>query len=303
LLHRSSNRPIPYRNEEHMRHDQLEQSNFIYRYPDLAERVHRRAGAGYAQRWIELTGQHHTGASSVLDLGCWIGIDAEHLAHRYTVVGVDIQPHLIDYARHHRSGPDFQVGDMTNVRLNRAFDVVLCVGNTLSYVHNPPELDAAFATFAAHAHRGSLLILHTLLAPIADSDPAMVRRLDVGTLRAAYTDRSEWQPLTQLLTTRRTWRYDDGRTEVDILRRRILVPPELELRARLAGWEVFGVEFDPPELAGSAAGAVGCVLARFRGRQWYGTRPCRRSSSGCPPSVDIRRRQSGRGCVVRDRRR
>jgi SAM-dependent methyltransferase len=247
-----------------MRGDQLDKSNFIYRRPDLAERVRRPTAVAHAQRWIDLIEKHHPRASSVVDLGCWIGIDAEHLARRYTVVGVDIQPHLIDYARKHRAGPDFRVGNIASIRLGRAFDVVLCAGNSLSYIHDALELDAAFATFAAHARRDSLLILHTLLAPIADRAPAVPQRLDVGELRATYTDRSEWCPLTQLLTTRRTWQHDNGTTEIDILHRRVLPAPELELRARLAGWEVLSVDFDPPEQAGSALGAVGCLVARFR---------------------------------------
>jgi SAM-dependent methyltransferase len=244
---------------------QLEQSNFIYRRPDLAE-VLRRATAGErAQRWIGLIDQHHPSATTVLDLGCWVGIDAEHLARRYAVTGLDIQPHLIDYARQHRSGVDFHVGDFTKVRLGRAFDVVLCVGNSLSYVHDTRALDAAFATFAAHARRDSLLVLHTLLAPIADRAPAVPQRVEVGGLRATYTDQGEWHPLTHLLTTRRTWQHDDGTTEIDILHRRVLPAPELELRARLAGWDVLDVDLDPPEHAGSALGAIGHLVARFRG--------------------------------------
>ena len=147
--------------------DQLEKSNLIYRRPNLAERMRRRVADAHAQHWINLIEQYHPSADSVLDLGCWIGMDAERLSDRYTVVGVDIQPHLIDYARSHRPGLEFRVGDITSVRLGRAFDVVLCVGNSLSYVHDAHDLDAAFATFTAHARRGSLLIVHTLLAPIA----------------------------------------------------------------------------------------------------------------------------------------
>lgn len=244
---------------------QLEQTNFIYRRPDLAERLRRPTAEERAQRWIDLIDQHHPTASTVLDLGCWIGIDAEHLARRYTVTGVDIQPHLIDYARQHRPRVDFHVGDFTTVRLGRAFDVVLCVGNSLSYVHDALALDAAFATFSAHARHDSLLILHTLLAPIADRGPTIPQRVEVGSLRATYTDHGEWHPLTHLLITRRTWQHDDGTTELDILHRRVLPAPELELRARLAGWDLLDVDLDPPEQAGSALGAVGCLVARFRG--------------------------------------
>jgi SAM-dependent methyltransferase len=246
-----------------MRADQLAKSNFIYRRPNLAERVRRETADAYAHRWTNLIEQYHPQASSVVDLGCWTGMDAERLSTRYTVVGVDIQPHLIDYAREHRSGPEFRVGDITSVRLGRAFDVVLCVGNSLSYVHDALDLDAAFATFTAHARLGSLLIVHTLLAPIADCAPTDPQRIAVEGLRATYTDRSEWCPLTQLLTTRRTWHHDDGTTETDILHRRVLPAPELALRARQAGWEVLSVDFDPPEQAGPELGAVGRLVARF----------------------------------------
>lgn len=68
-----------------------------------------------------------------------------------------------------------------------------------------------------------------------------------------------------MLTTRRTWQHDDGTTEIDLLRRRVLPAPELELRAGLAGWDVLDVGLDSREQAGSALGAVGRVVARFRG--------------------------------------
>jgi SAM-dependent methyltransferase len=247
-----------------MRADHLTTSNFIYRRPDLAETLCRPTADAHAQRWRDLINHHHPGARSVLDLGCWIGMDAERLARRYTVVGVDIQPSLIDYARQHRSGVDFRVGDITSVRIGHKTDVILCVGNSLSYVHSPLDLDATFETFAAHARRGTLLILNTLLAPIADIDPAVPQCLAVGEWSATYTDHNTWCPLTQLLMTRRTWQYHDGTTEVDTLHRRVLPAPELELRSRLSGWDVLGVQFDPPDAAGTALGAAGCLVARFR---------------------------------------
>ena len=83
---------------------QLAQSNFIYRHPKIAEELRRPTAAARAQRWAELIHQHHPTARTVVDLGCWIGLDAEQLASQYDVVGVDIQPHLIDYARRYRRG-------------------------------------------------------------------------------------------------------------------------------------------------------------------------------------------------------
>ena len=214
---------------------------------------------------MDLIKQYHPGAKTVLEFGCWTGMDAERLAGCYDVVGVDVQPHLIDYARKHRSGPEFHVGNIISARLGRTFDAVLCVGNTLSYVHEATALDAAFATFSAHARHGTLLIIQTLLAPTIESKACGSERIDVRGLKAAYIDRVEWCPLTQVLTTRRTWHYDDGSTEKDLLCRRVLPAPELDLRASLAGWEVLSVALDPPGQIGRATGDVGCLVARFRG--------------------------------------
>lgn len=246
---------------------QLAQSNFIYRRPDLAERLRHPNADARTQRWSNLISRHHPEAKSVLDLGCWIGVDAERLARYYTVVGVDVQPHLIAYARERRPEPDFVVGDMSSVRLGQRFDAILCVGNSLSYVHRDPDLEATFATFSAHAKEGSLLILHTLMAPVDVLAPTAPQPVEIGDFQAKYADRREWNPMTQVLTTHRTWLYDDGTTEVDVLHRRVLTPPELELRARLAGWDVLSLDFDPPTQDGSAADVTGCMVARFRGER------------------------------------
>jgi SAM-dependent methyltransferase len=243
----------------------LRRSNFLYRHPDLADRIRRPTAAARAHRWIEMIEQHHGHAASVLDLGCWTGLDAHHLARRYEVVGVDIQPHLIDYARAHRPDAQFQVGDMRTVRLGRSFDVILCVGNSLAYALHPAEVGAVFATFAAHAHPGSLLVVHTLLAPITPSVPPVQERVQVGPVRATCVDRDDWCPVTRVLTTHRTWRHEDGSRETDLLRRRVLPAPELRQRARAAGWDVHDVALDPPQHAGSAHGAVGYLVATWRG--------------------------------------
>ena len=47
--------------------------------------------------------------------------------------GVDLLESNIAYARSVRAGIRFHVGDMRTVRLGRTFDLVTCLGNTLSY--------------------------------------------------------------------------------------------------------------------------------------------------------------------------
>lgn len=240
----------------------LAASNMLYRRPDLTEVVGRAHAERQARRWRDLLQRYHPGAASILDLGCGIGLQADHLSEHYTVTGVDSQPHLIAHARRHRPTMAWHTGCVTSIRLDDQFDVVLCVGNTLSYLHSDLALEAAFRTFAAHARPGGVLIVHTLLTPVADST-VTEGRVDHADIRAGYRERHQWDPLSHLLTTTRTWQHDEGRTEADLLRRRVISPPELTLRARLGGWDVLDVQFDPHEMAGSERDAVGCLVARW----------------------------------------
>jgi SAM-dependent methyltransferase len=70
------------------------------------------------------------GPASVLDAGCGTGRVARELARRgIEVVGVDVDQSMIDTAR--RLAPDISwlVADITQLHLDRLFDVVVMAGN------------------------------------------------------------------------------------------------------------------------------------------------------------------------------
>lgn len=79
-------------------------------------------------------------ASAILDAGCGPGRHAGHL-HRagHTVVGVDLDPVLIAAAREDQPGPTYVVGDLVEAALPPgapdAFDLVLCAGNVMTFLH------------------------------------------------------------------------------------------------------------------------------------------------------------------------
>ncbi|MEU8242718.1 class I SAM-dependent methyltransferase [Actinoplanes missouriensis] len=80
----------------------------------------------------------------VLDAGCGTGrVGGRLAAAGHTVVGVDLDPALIEEAR--RDYPDvrWQVGDLAELSLGESFDVVVCAGNVM--------------TFAAPGSRGTIL--------------------------------------------------------------------------------------------------------------------------------------------------
>ncbi len=95
----------------------------------------------------------------VLDLGCGIGITTEHIASLGVkkVVGVDLSPKLIAFARKSVPQAEFREGDITNLELHRTFDVITLVD---VIEHIPEErYEDLFATLELHAHEETMVYL------------------------------------------------------------------------------------------------------------------------------------------------
>lgn len=197
----------------------LASSNLLYRDPVMRDHFEVDA-ATTAAMLTDLVANHGgAGTQTLLDLGCGTGALAGAVADRFEYLGVDIQPWLIDHAR--RTYPDsrFETGDLLHHRVGRRFDLVVCLGNTLAYLHEPDELAAACSTFAAHTNPGGLLVLGTLVAP-----PRAGRTEDTVPVPggcAVVVAEASWDPSTQVATTTRTWRLPDNTTEVDLLVRKV----------------------------------------------------------------------------------
>jgi len=241
---------------------ELARSNISYRNPRLYDELQAdNAATALCTALIEAYGP--SGAQTVLDLGCGTGQALGHLARRFTYVGIDVQPLLIDYGRQVRPTLDLQVGDLRETRLGRSVDAIICVGNVLAYLHTTADLTSAFATFAAHAHPGTVLILGTLVAasPAALHSAAPVtQRVDTATAHASVTVRHEWNLHHQIETTYRHWRFDDGTEAEDCIRRRVVFPRELELYLNTAGFDL--LEIIPDGHGGEVTGPGAYIVAR-----------------------------------------
>jgi 2-polyprenyl-3-methyl-5-hydroxy-6-metoxy-1,4-benzoquinol methylase len=71
----------------------------------------------------------------VLDAGCGTGRIAAALHERgHTVVGVDVDPELIEAARTDYPGPRYLVGDLSELDLGETFDGAVLAGNVMVFV-------------------------------------------------------------------------------------------------------------------------------------------------------------------------
>ncbi len=140
------------------------------------ERIAREAvGDDYAQRYaarfraLAESGEDTHGEAAfvadliptparILDAGCGTGRIAIRLAELgYAVVGVDVDPTMLDVARAEAPGLDWRLGDLATFDLGETFDLVLVAGNTIPLLE-PDTLRAVTERLSAHLRPGGVIV-------------------------------------------------------------------------------------------------------------------------------------------------
>ncbi|GEE01843.1 hypothetical protein nbrc107696_22890 [Gordonia spumicola] len=97
--------------------------------------------------------------SRILDAGCGPGRVGGHLHEvGHDVIGVDVDPILIDAAIADHPGPDWRVGDLAVLDLDTTFDAIVCAGNLLAFVA-PNTESLVLGRLKAHLAEGGFIIV------------------------------------------------------------------------------------------------------------------------------------------------
>ncbi|MFD6323231.1 class I SAM-dependent methyltransferase [Streptomyces sp. NPDC058442] len=235
----------------------VEATNLLYRDPTLYDLV--QADSTGAETCRKLIERHRPDARTLVDFGCGTGRDLEILAKRFECTGVDLQSGMVDHAHQARPRLDIRTGDMRTVRLGKRMDVVACMGNSLAYVHDNNEISQVFATFAAHARPGALLVLCSPIAPIPRTEPTTAT-VDTPRGPAAVTIHHTWDLRTQINTMHRHWVLPSGDEARDEIRRRVLFPRELECYTAGADFEMVDMT---DGAGGGLTGPTAYTVARY----------------------------------------
>src|SRR3954451_8574004 len=98
------------------------------------------------------------GGRRVLDAGCGTGRVAIELSQRgFDVVGVDIDPTMLDTARRKAADLAWIRGDLAHLELDETFDVAVLAGNVMVFVGPGDELNV-LRRLADHLEPGGLLV-------------------------------------------------------------------------------------------------------------------------------------------------
>lgn len=144
------------------------------------------------------------GVRSVLDGGCGTGRVAIELARRgLEVVGVDVDPVMLDVARRKAPELEWVLGDLATTTLDdagagrRRFDAALLAGNVLLFVA-PGSEAAVVANLAAHLGPGGRLVAGFQLGGGRVDLPTYDRLCAAASLaleqRWSTWDRAPWSP-------------------------------------------------------------------------------------------------------------
>jgi SAM-dependent methyltransferase len=217
--------------------------NLLYARPHLYELVYPDPDEEIPNVCRHLFARYlPTTPASILDIGCGTGRDlAAFVREIPDCWGVDANQSMLDYARSVHPYLHLQVGDMRSVRLGRSFDCITCIGSVIMYALTNADLRLTLDTFAAHAHRGTLLILELnnamsflqlqvqLQLQPGDGLPLTQERVvSTPTFSATAHIRNRLDRRHQHWIRERTWYLADGATADDYCTYRLLFPAELE---------------------------------------------------------------------------
>ena len=136
---------------------------------EFYDAIYHARGKDYVAEFKDLTAvisRHKTsGGTSMLEIACGTGSHTVYLKEHFNVVGVDIDPGMIEVAKKRLPGVQFHVGDMIDFKVNQKFDVVVCLTSAIGYAKTLPEMRKAIKTMAEHVAPGGILLVEPWMGP------------------------------------------------------------------------------------------------------------------------------------------
>ncbi len=95
----------------------------------------------------------------LLDVACGTGKHLEYLKRWYSCVGLDVSQAMLDIARKKVKGITFRKGDMTELKLDKNFDIITCLFSSIGYVRTYKNLQKTLVGFSKHLKPGGVVII------------------------------------------------------------------------------------------------------------------------------------------------
>lgn len=158
--------------------------------------IYAAQGKDYAREAEQLHGliQQHKQCqgNTLLDVGCGTGAHLRHLRNFYDVAGLDLDPGILEVARQNCPGIVFHCADMTDFKLDRQNDVIVCLFSSIGYVKTFDRLQRAVQTMGDHLNPGGLLVVEPWFGPgVLQTGNAHATFVDLPQLKIARMNVNE----------------------------------------------------------------------------------------------------------------
>ncbi len=97
--------------------------------------------------------------STILDVACGTG-DLIAKLHKdgFKVIGTDVSPEMIKVAKTKNPSLKFGVKDMSKLKLDKTFDLIICAFDSLNYIKNENQIDSTFFKIHKHLNKNGFFI-------------------------------------------------------------------------------------------------------------------------------------------------
>ena len=102
--------------------------------------------------------RHKPRAKTLLELACGTGAILKILAKSYDVAGLDLSPQMLSLARKKLPHVRFYLKDMVSFNLEKKFDVIICVFDSINHVLKFADWQKVFRNAARHLEHDGLFL-------------------------------------------------------------------------------------------------------------------------------------------------
>jgi ubiquinone/menaquinone biosynthesis C-methylase UbiE len=114
---------------------------------------------------VNLLKKEHPEAMSLLDVACGTAEHDRYLSRIYNVNGFDINSEFINIASQKNPEGQYLIADMTNFKLNKKYDIILCLFSSIGYVKTLDNVIKTLGCFKKHLNKGGVAVVEPWFTP------------------------------------------------------------------------------------------------------------------------------------------
>ena len=107
---------------------------------------------------LRIIRQYAPKARTLLEFGCGSGSLLKLFVRHYRCAGIDLSAGMVEIARRKVPQASIQVGDISKVRLNKKFDVIVCAFDTINHIPDFSRWELVFKRAHEQLEEGGVFI-------------------------------------------------------------------------------------------------------------------------------------------------